>query len=133
MNLFVESNDIRNDAAALRERADRDGYLFLRDFVDEEPILETRRDITATLQEVGWIDVGTDPFEAITSHPARISGTDEHKPVYDMVQKLESFHTLAHDDALFRIAEALLGPDVLLQPSNIARFMSSWPTMAEKG
>ncbi|MDP6699962.1 MAG: phytanoyl-CoA dioxygenase family protein [Candidatus Latescibacteria bacterium] len=120
---FVESNDIPADDDASRSRADRDGYLFLRDFVDREPILEAQRDIAATLQDVGWIDAGTDPCAAKTSHPARIAGTDEHKPVYDRVQKLESRHTLAHNDALFRIARALLGPDVLLQPSNIARFI----------
>ena len=123
MTPFVESNDILADDDGLRSRADRDGYLFLRDFVDGEPILKARRDIAATLQEVGWIDAGTDPSAAKTSQPACIAGTDEHKPVYDRVQKLESFHTLAHNDALFRITRALLGPDVLLQPSNIARFI----------
>ena len=123
MTPFVESNDIIADDDALRVRADRDGYLFLRDVIDGEPILEARRDIAATLQEAGWIDAGGDPCKAKTSHPACIAGTDEHKPVYDEVQKLESFHVLAHNDALFRIAGALLGSDVLLQPSNIARFI----------
>ena len=121
MTPFVESNDIRDNDQALRDRADRDGYLFFRDFVDADPILEARRDITATLQTVDWIDEGTDPFEAITSHPAHVSGEKEFSPVYDMIQRIESFHTLAHNEGLFNIVEALLGPDVLLQPSNIAR------------
>ena len=123
MTLFVESNDIKEDTDALRHRADRDGYLFLKNAADKEAIMAARRDIAATLQEVGWIDSGTDPFDAITSHPALVSGMEDFKPVYDEVQKLESFHTLAHDPILFQVAEALLGPDVLLQPSNIARFI----------
>ena len=36
---------------------------------------------------------------------------------------LESFHTLAHDRALWGLMEVLLGSDVLLQPSNIARMI----------
>ena len=43
MSPFVESNDIIDDSEALRRRADRDGYLFLRNFVDGESILETRQ------------------------------------------------------------------------------------------
>ena len=121
MTPFVESNDIVGDGDALRRRADRDGYLFLRDFVDGESILEPRRDITAILSEVGWIDDGTDPFEAISTHPALVSGMEEFKPVYDAILRLESFHTLAHAAPLLNLVETLLGRDVLLQPSNIAR------------
>ena len=123
MSPFIESNNIIDDSEALRCRADRDGYLFLRNFVDRESILETRRDITAILQDVGWIQVGTDPLEAITTHPAIISGMEEFKPVYDETLKLESFQTLAHANALIKLTEALLGPDVLLQPSNILRII----------
>ena len=121
MTPFVESNDIRGDPEALRRRAHRDGYLFLRDLVDRDAILETRRDITAILKEAGWIDDGTDPFEAVTTQPAHIMGSAEFSPVYDTIQRLESFHTLARDAAILEVMEDLLGPDVLQQPSNIAR------------
>ena len=40
MTPFIESNDILADDDALRSRADRDGYLFLRNLVDGEPILK---------------------------------------------------------------------------------------------
>ena len=53
---------------------------------------------------------------------------DEFKPVYDRVQRIESFHTLAFDAGITQIIESLLGPEVLLQPSNIARFI--FPTLA---
>ncbi len=66
---------------------------------------------------------GKDPNEATTSHPALVSGMEDFKPVYDAVQGLESFHSLTHDPTLFQIATTLLGPNVLLQPSNIARFI----------
>ena len=129
MTPFIESNDVRDDSDELRHRAARDGYLFLRNFVDKESILETRRDITAILKEVGWIDDGADPIEAITTHPGLLSGTPEFIPVYDAILKLESFNTLAHDAAIFELLERILGPDVLLQPSNIARVI--FPNMLE--
>ncbi len=101
--------------------ADCDGYLFLRDFADQESILEARRDMAAILAGVGWTDAGTDPDEAITSHPAVLAGTPDFTPVYDTIQCLESFHSLAHDAAILDLLAEILGPDVLLQPSNIAR------------
>ena len=122
MNSFVDSSDIREDGKAICQRADRDGYVFIRDFVDKEAIFQARRDIATVLQEVGWIDAGTDPLETITSHPPHVSGEPEFSPVYDRVQLLESFHTLAHDEAILSVIGNLLGDDVLLQPSNIARF-----------
>ncbi len=121
MTPFVVSNDIRDDRTALRHRAGRAGYLFLQDVVDKEAILATRWDIVSILSDVGWIDEGTDPFEAITSHPALLSGMPDFIPVYDTIQCLESFHTLAHDPALQDLLTQLLGQELLLQPSNIAR------------
>lgn len=130
MKPFVDSSDIRNDGEALRRRADQDGYLYIRDFVDKGAIQRARRDIAGVLQEVGWIDAGTDPLETITSHPPLVSGDPEFSPVYDKVQMLESFHTLAHDQAILSVVGHLLGDDVLLQPSNIARFI--FPTNLEQ-
>ena len=98
MNPFVDSSEISTDGEALRWRADRDGYLFLRGWVDKESVLAARRDIAAVLQDVGWIDAGTDPDETVTSHAPYVSGEPEFSPVYDKVQLLESFHTLAHDE-----------------------------------
>ena len=130
MNPFVDSSDISKDGAALRSRAERDGYLFLRNWVDGESVLAARRDIAAVLQDVGWIDAGTDPGETVTSHAPHVSGEPEFSPVYDRVQLLESFHTLAHDEAIMEVVGHLLGGDVLLQPSNIARFI--FPTNLEQ-
>lgn len=130
MKPFVESSDISNDGEALRWRADRDGYLFLRNWIDKEAILDVRRDIAAVLQDVGWIDDGSDPDEMVTSHPPHVSGEPEFSLVYDRVQMLESFHTLAHDEAILEMMRHLLGDDVLLQPSNIARLI--FPTNLEQ-
>ena len=130
MEPFVESSGISKDGEALRRRADRDGYLFLRNWVDKEAVLAARSDIAEVLQDAGWIDARTDADEAVTSHPPHVSGEPEFSPVYDRVQQLETFHTLAHDKGIMEIAGHLLGDEVLLQPSNIARFI--FPTNLEQ-
>ncbi|MCE2467601.1 MAG: hypothetical protein J4G06_06210 [Caldilineaceae bacterium] len=92
MEPFIVSNDLLHTPSALRDRAARDGYLFLKGFVHRDDILETRRDMAQVLLEFGWIDPGTDLLEAITHRPASIHGDEEHQPVYDRIQRLESFH-----------------------------------------
>ena len=123
MNPFVRSSGVLTDRDELCNRADRDSYLFLANLLDGESILRVRRDITRVLAEAGWIEAGTDPMSAFTSHEPLVSGQEGFKPVYDAVQRLESFHTLAHDPAILDVAAQLLGEPGLLQPSNIARFI----------
>jgi len=129
MEPFTNSTPILDDTNAIRQNADRDGYLFLRRFVQTDLIQETRRDITAILASVGWLDEDTDPIDAVSTRDALIAGTPEFTPIYDTIQKLESFHRLAHDPGLIHIVKTLLGPNALLQPSNIARVI--FPTGLE--
>jgi ectoine hydroxylase-related dioxygenase (phytanoyl-CoA dioxygenase family) len=121
MTSFHESAPPPAAVPSLREKAEQDGYLFFRSLVDQELILRARRDIVRILEQAGWIDAGTDPIEAISSHPARIAGSPEFTPIYDRIQCLESFHTLAHEPGLIQVSESILGQDAFLQPSNIAR------------
>ncbi len=48
-------------------------------------------------------------------------GTPDFNPVYDTVQRLESFHALAHNQELLDIAESLLGKPAMPQPGIRAR------------
>lgn len=127
---LIKSNDIQYDGAALRQRADSQGYLFFSALIDPAEIVQIRGDIASILQQVGWIEADTDPLLAITSHQACLTGSPEFSRVYDMIQRLESFHSLAHHPSLFRIVESLLQTDVLLQPSNIARVI--FPSQLEQ-
>ena len=55
MKPFIVSNDLLHEPSALRDRAARDGYLFIKGFVNQDDILETRRDMARILLEFGWI------------------------------------------------------------------------------
>ena len=118
---FTVSNDLIDRPRDLRARALEDGYVFFRELVPEAAIRQVRSDFTAILDAVDWLDAGTDPCAAISTQEARLMGTPEFIPIYDAIQKLESFHTMAHHPVLLQVAEALLGERGMPQPSAIAR------------
>jgi ectoine hydroxylase-related dioxygenase (phytanoyl-CoA dioxygenase family) len=60
-----QSNDVLADVAALRDRLNGDGYLMIRDFIDREAVLATRRSITAELAQRGCLLPGSDPMAAL--------------------------------------------------------------------
>ncbi len=120
---FAVSNDLLERRRDLRARALEDGYLFIRGLVPDAPVMQLRSDIAAILDGVGWLDAGTDPLDAISTQEARLMGTPEFIPIYDAIQRLESFHTMAHEPALLEVAEVLLGERGMPQPSTIVRVM----------
>ena len=118
---FFDSNQLLGAPNELRRRAQEDGYLFFRGLVSHQAIDDLRRDITGILEEAGWLDDGTDPMEAISTADAKIIGTPEFNPVYDAIQRLESFQTMAHREEILDVAAALLGEPPMPQPSTIVR------------
>lgn len=63
-----ESNDILENAAALRQIMVEDGYLFLRDVLDKEVVMVARREILEKLASIGEIDTTNQPLiEGIAS------------------------------------------------------------------
>ena len=120
---FRESNDLLAASDRLRERAQHDGYLFVRDVVDRGSVLRLRRDVADILRSAGWLDDDTDPMDAISTRDAKVMGTPEFNPVYDTMQRLESFHAMAHNKELLDIADSLLGAPAMPQPGVRGRVM----------
>ena len=56
------SNDAKSDPEELRRRIDDEGYLFFKQLINPDNLLELRRQILTTLQEGGWLIAGTDPM-----------------------------------------------------------------------
>jgi ectoine hydroxylase-related dioxygenase (phytanoyl-CoA dioxygenase family) len=120
---MTDSSDVRNDADALRERLDEDGYLYVRGLLDPERVMGVRGEILPILAEHGWIAGGKRLERArATSTPWR-EGDDEYFEVYDEVQKLESFHSLAHDEGLLSVMQAVLGDSAFPHPLKVARLV----------
>src|SRR4051794_10185823 len=71
---FRESNDVREDVTALRERMAEDGYLFFRGFFDRELVLQARRRVLRHIAAMGCLKAGTDPEEGIVGEANRSLG-----------------------------------------------------------
>ena len=118
---FLDSTGLVGDPAALKARAEEDGYVFIRGLMRQDPLMRLRTDTTRILLEAGWLDAGTDPLDAISTQPARYMGKPDFTPIYDTLQRLESFHTMAHEPGLLEVGAALLGEPCMPQPSTIIR------------
>jgi hypothetical protein len=124
MKPFLDSTDALQSPAELRARAARDGYLFFRGLLPPEPLRETRLRILGVCARHGFLAPGTDPDLAIAAPGVRFrEGDPEYMAAYDEIQKLETFHALAHHPAIVDMLHALFGEEVLVHPRNIARVM----------
>jgi ectoine hydroxylase-related dioxygenase (phytanoyl-CoA dioxygenase family) len=114
------SNELLGDRAALRKRMDEEGYLYLRGLVDERRIGTLRSEMLAVLRDHGWTRADHLGSARPRRPPVR-EGDDEYFEVYDEIQKLESFHSLAHDDALMEVMREALGDTAFPHPLKVAR------------
>ncbi len=121
---FHDATDLLDDAAALRERARRDGTLFFRGLLPVEPVRELRAQVLAVCEQHGFLQAGSALEDALAAPGVRWrEGDAEYMAAYDEIQRLEAFHALAHQPELLAALETLLGEAVLVHPRNIARVM----------
>jgi hypothetical protein len=113
---FFDASALWRDAIALRERMDLDGYLFFPGLLPSSQVTSLYVEILTLCRDAGWIDAAGEPI----GEP-HLEGADDWWDVYDRLQKLSSFHALAHVPALTGIIEALVGEPVFPHPRNIAR------------
>lgn len=120
---MFEANPLLDDVAALRSRFAQDGYLFFRDIMPVEALLEVRDDITRILAELGWIRGGEARMAAESvAMPCR-EGEPRFFDALDRIIRLESFHRLAHDTALGDVMRKALGDTAFPHPLGIMRLV----------
>ena len=78
-----------------------EGYLYLPGLLDTESINPVYRDVMRLCQEQGWSDAQQKPL----LEEAVCEGQDQFWDVYDGLQKLESFHGLAHHPNLLKVIQ----------------------------
>jgi ectoine hydroxylase-related dioxygenase (phytanoyl-CoA dioxygenase family) len=114
------SNDLLGDAEALRDRFAEDGYLYFRQVLDPDRIAALRRRILRVLASRGWVKEAFLMKGLAATQPVR-EGDEDYLETYDEVQKLEEFHTLAHDPELLGIMQQIVGATAFPHPLKIAR------------
>jgi len=123
MNPLFDSSSLLEDPAALRQRFEQDGYVYIPGLLDTEVLLELRRQITDICADCGWLKPGSNPMEAITWRRPIVEGEDDYFEVYDRIQALQDFHALSHEPPVLRLMRALLGDSAFPHPLAIARLV----------
>jgi ectoine hydroxylase-related dioxygenase (phytanoyl-CoA dioxygenase family) len=115
------SNNLLGDPIALRERLDEDSYLYFEKVLDEKKIMKLRKEILLILAERGWVVRHPLLMHGMAAAPTAREGDEEYFAVYDAVQRLEEFHTLAHDETLMTVMRQVVGETAFPHPLKIAR------------
>ena len=87
-------------------RLDEDGYLYFSGLLDRDKVLRLRRRMLVALRDGGGSIRSRCSCAACGQHRSGYARDDGVPEAYDEVQKLEEFHTLAHDEALLDIMRA---------------------------
>lgn len=136
---FIDSTELLESPEALRARAAEDGFLFFRQFLPPEPLLELRRQILKIVQRYGWLKAGIDlmagvaDLEAVAMSDAQdktLAGNGVTLAAYRDIQRLELFHTIPHHPQLIALYEKLFQAAVLPHPRHIARVLLPAPSFA---
>ncbi len=129
---FEDATALLSDPAALRLKAQTNGYLFFKGLLPKQKVLSLRTDILGILQRRGWLDssqpltegiADLDAVNGLSSEETNWNGVGVPMDVYREVQKLESFHALAHEPRLLQMYETLFGRKPFPHPRNIGRIM----------
>ncbi|HET7558997.1 MAG TPA: phytanoyl-CoA dioxygenase family protein [Limnochordia bacterium] len=116
---FVESAPDA-EPAALRERLERDGYLFIRGLLPQEVLLDLRRQALEVCCAHGWLIDGSELMDSL-GRPDAYSGHFEGSSAYPDLQRLQAFHALAHHPAIIDLLAGVMASEVLVHPRNIMR------------
>lgn len=129
---YPDATPLLADPPALRAQAEREGFLFFKGLLPRADVLELRRQLMAIAERHGFIKPGTAVMDGIANQQAvdllsredvSFAGVGCPKRVYDDVQRLQTFHAMAHHPALIGMFEKLFGTTVLPHARNICRMM----------
>ena len=122
MQPFVDSTDLIMDGAALAQRMDRDGYLFIRDLLPMDAVANVGRQFRDVVAEGGWLDPGH-PKEAGIANLDAVCA-DPEPAFLDVFRRFyvrEDSHALKHHPNIIALFERMFGEEVLVHPLYVAR------------
>lgn len=121
---FLISDPLTEEPDTLRERMERDGYLFFRGLISIPQIRQTRVEILKACAAEGWLQPGSDLNEGIAaSGVTHTEPEPDYMTVYSEVLRGEAFNTLAQDPSLLAVLRGLFEEEPLPHARNIARII----------
>src|SRR5690348_17325142 len=106
--------------SGLRARFDRDGYLWLRDFLPRDEVLEFRRQFFTAFVDTGLIGAGTDPSDGIYSNQP-YDGELAHKRLTEIVRSA-AYESFCLHPRLWRFMDAFVGGPSYLHKRKLIRY-----------
>ncbi|MEM7252718.1 MAG: phytanoyl-CoA dioxygenase family protein [Pseudomonadota bacterium] len=122
MEPFLDSTDVMDDGARLRERLERDGYLFVRGLLPPDAIEAVRERLLAKAARGGWLD----PTQPITAGIANQDAAckdpeDAYMAVFRDLWADEKLHRLRTHPRVMALFERIFGESVLVHPMFVQR------------
>jgi len=122
MQPFLDSTDIQHDGAALSERMDRDGYLFIHSLLPTDVLENLRLLCLAVASDAGWVARDAPLAEAIADLDGFcVEPEPAYMDQYYNMYKLPAFHAIQHHKNLVELLERTFGEAVLPHPRLIGR------------
>ena len=95
MKPFLDSTDVIDDAAELRTRAERDGYLYLQGLLPTDTLKSLRLQIVGIVNDAGWVAPDTPIEDAVANLDNFCVEPDpDYMDVYARIYALPDFHAI---------------------------------------
>lgn len=114
--LVTQHTDTTTDE--LRARLVTDGYLYLPGFLDPAEVMAVQTELRPALHRAGWL---AGPADLTVARSGLRFSADSFAVLYPVVQRVESFHRLAHHPSLSSLARSLLEGPVFCHPAKVVR------------
>ena len=122
MEKFLDSTSIRDDGPALAERLDRDGYLFIRQLLPRDAVMQVRTRLLKKAAEGGWLDDNSLIESGIANQDAACKDPEEqYMKVFRSLWRDEELHRLRTHPAVLKFFEGIFGEPALAHPSLVQR------------
>ena len=103
---FDDSRSLLDTPAALREKLDTDGYLYISDYLDSSLVDRTRERMLVQLHEWGMLQPGTEISEGIARSPWK------SRSCHSLIQQNEPMQQLLYTGRMIQLFETLLDGDI---------------------
>lgn len=122
MDQLLDSTTIANDGGALRERLERDGYLFVSGLLPPADVLNVRERLLTKAHALGWLDTAHPPTAAIAAPEAACKDPEaSYMSVFRHLWADEALHRLRTHPLVMDFFSRLFGEPAFVHPMFVQR------------